>query len=175
MYDIIIGGAGPAGMTAAVYARRAGKSVLVLEAMGYGGQIVAYGDAEEVRRQVEILKSEAVAVACGGGTCCVPFEQAECFRISFVKDGQILGSMISSSGLRGTKEKIALLKNCTVNRVICRGIGAGALSQLEAAGIPCDVVREEGCDAAGRHTGIREIMYGNRLTEEAAPCLKALE
>ena len=109
-------------------------------------------DAEEVRRQVEILKSEAVAVACGGGTCCVPFEQAECFRISFVKDGQILGSMISSSGLRGTKEKIALLKNCTVNRVICRGIGAGALSQLEAAGIPCDVVREEGCDAAVRGT-----------------------
>ena len=36
--------------------------------------------------------------------------------------------------------------------LICRGIGAGALSQLEAAGIPCDVVREEGCDAAVRGT-----------------------
>ena len=31
MYDIIIAGAGPAGLTAALYARRAGRSVLVLE------------------------------------------------------------------------------------------------------------------------------------------------
>ena len=40
MYDIIIIGAGPAGMTAALYGRRANKSVLVLEAKNYGGQIV---------------------------------------------------------------------------------------------------------------------------------------
>ena len=40
MYDIIIIGAGPAGLTAALYARRANKKVLVLEAKGYGGQIV---------------------------------------------------------------------------------------------------------------------------------------
>ena len=39
MYDIIIVGCGPAGMTAALYARRAGKSVLVFEAKAYGGQI----------------------------------------------------------------------------------------------------------------------------------------
>ena len=40
MYDIIIVGAGPAGLTAALYARRANKSVLVFEAKAYGGQIV---------------------------------------------------------------------------------------------------------------------------------------
>ena len=40
MTDIIIIGAGPAGLTAAIYARRASKSVLVLEAMSYGGQII---------------------------------------------------------------------------------------------------------------------------------------
>lgn len=39
MYDIIIVGAGPAGLTAAIYARRAGKSVLVLEKDTFGGQI----------------------------------------------------------------------------------------------------------------------------------------
>ena len=40
MYDIIIVGAGPAGLTAALYALRANKKVLVLEAKTYGGQIL---------------------------------------------------------------------------------------------------------------------------------------
>ena len=39
MYDIIIIGAGPAGMTAALYARRAEKSVLLIEKSTFGGQI----------------------------------------------------------------------------------------------------------------------------------------
>lgn len=39
MYDIIIVGCGPAGMTAAIYGARAGKKVLVFEANNYGGQI----------------------------------------------------------------------------------------------------------------------------------------
>ncbi len=39
MVDIIVIGGGPAGLTAAVYARRAGKSVLVLEKDALGGQI----------------------------------------------------------------------------------------------------------------------------------------
>lgn len=39
MYDIIVVGGGPAGMTAALYGLRAGKSVLVLEGNTFGGQI----------------------------------------------------------------------------------------------------------------------------------------
>ena len=39
MYDIIIIGGGPAGLTAATYARRAGKRVLVIEKNAFGGQI----------------------------------------------------------------------------------------------------------------------------------------
>ncbi len=39
MYDIIIVGAGPAGLTAALYARRAEKHVLILEKDTFGGQI----------------------------------------------------------------------------------------------------------------------------------------
>ena len=39
MFDIIIIGGGPAGLTAAVYARRAGKTVLVIEKAAFGGQI----------------------------------------------------------------------------------------------------------------------------------------
>ena len=39
MHDIIIIGAGPAGLTAALYARRMGRTVLVLEKSTFGGQI----------------------------------------------------------------------------------------------------------------------------------------
>lgn len=39
MTDIIVVGGGPAGMTAALYAQRNGKSALVLEKHGFGGQI----------------------------------------------------------------------------------------------------------------------------------------
>ena len=46
MYDIVIVGAGPAGLTAAIYARRASKKVLVLEAKNYGGQIINTLDIE---------------------------------------------------------------------------------------------------------------------------------
>lgn len=45
MYDIIIIGAGPAGLTAALYAKRAEKKVLVLEKKAYGGQII---DAQNI-------------------------------------------------------------------------------------------------------------------------------
>ncbi len=40
MYDIIIIGAGTAGMSAAIYGVRSGKRVLILEGTMYGGQIV---------------------------------------------------------------------------------------------------------------------------------------
>ncbi len=39
MYDIVIVGAGPAGLTAAIYARRANKTVLLLDKGAFGGQI----------------------------------------------------------------------------------------------------------------------------------------
>ena len=39
MFDIIVVGAGPAGLTAAIYGCRAGKSVLLIEKSGFGGQM----------------------------------------------------------------------------------------------------------------------------------------
>ena len=46
MADVIIIGAGPAGLSAAIYVQRAGKSALVLEAMTYGGQIINTPEVE---------------------------------------------------------------------------------------------------------------------------------
>ncbi|HOL17924.1 MAG TPA: FAD-dependent oxidoreductase, partial [Bacillota bacterium] len=41
IYDLIIVGGGPAGATAALYGARAGLSVLLLEKMVLGGEIVS--------------------------------------------------------------------------------------------------------------------------------------
>lgn len=46
MYDVIIVGAGTAGLSAAIYTVRSGKSALVLEATSYGGQIINTPDIE---------------------------------------------------------------------------------------------------------------------------------
>ena len=46
MYDIVIIGAGTAGMSAAIYGLRAGKSVLDLEEKTYGGQIIVTPEIE---------------------------------------------------------------------------------------------------------------------------------
>lgn len=46
MYDVLIIGGGPAGMTAAIYCKRAGKSVLIVERMMPGGQIALTSEVE---------------------------------------------------------------------------------------------------------------------------------
>lgn len=73
MYDLIIVGAGTAGLSAAIYGVRAGKRVLLLEEKVYGGQIISasvvenypgirhisgYEFAEELHRQATELGAE---------------------------------------------------------------------------------------------------------------------
>ena len=58
MYDIIIVGSGPAGLTAAVYALRAGKSVVVIEKNGFGGQIAYSPKVENIPGTIQISGAE---------------------------------------------------------------------------------------------------------------------
>ena len=46
MYDIIIVGAGPAGLTSAIYGVRGGRNVLMIEKLSYGGQIINTPEVE---------------------------------------------------------------------------------------------------------------------------------
>ena len=57
MYDIIIIGGGPAGLTAAVYALRANKTVLVLEKGSFGGQITYSPKVENIPGFVSVTGS----------------------------------------------------------------------------------------------------------------------
>lgn len=58
MHDIVIIGAGPAGLTAAIYALRANKSVLVLEKESFGGQITYSPKVENYPGYNEISGAE---------------------------------------------------------------------------------------------------------------------
>lgn len=58
MYDIIIIGGGPAGLTAALYARRANKSVLVIEKATFGGQITYSPKVENIPGFIQLTGNE---------------------------------------------------------------------------------------------------------------------
>ncbi len=58
MHDIIIVGGGPAGLTAAIYGLRAGKTVLVIEKNGFGGQIAYSPKVENIPGTICISGSE---------------------------------------------------------------------------------------------------------------------
>ena len=60
MYDLVIIGAGTAGLSAAIYGLRAGKSVLLLEASTYGGQII---NTPEIENYPAIQKISGYAFA----------------------------------------------------------------------------------------------------------------
>lgn len=95
VYDIIIIGAGTAGLSAAIYGVRAGKKVLVLEKGTYGGQIVSsseienYPGIEKVSGYEFALGLYKQAAGLGAEFC---FEQAKAIQvqedIKIVETGQ---------------------------------------------------------------------------------------
>lgn len=58
MYDIIVIGGGPAGLTAALYSARSGKKVLILESNAFGGQIATAPRVENYPSISEIAGAE---------------------------------------------------------------------------------------------------------------------
>ena len=95
MYDIIIIGGGPAGLTAAVYARRANKTVLVIEKATFGGQITFSPKVENIPGFAQITGNEfaekLVEQALGLEA------EVECAEVLSVKDGDIK-TVVTDSG-----------------------------------------------------------------------------
>lgn len=95
-YDICIVGAGPAGLTAAIYATRAGKSVVVFEKSTFGGQITFSPKIENYPGFEEIsgndLADRMVSQALGLGADIEPAEvtaiRKEGIRYYVTADGE---------------------------------------------------------------------------------------
>ncbi len=87
IYDVIVVGGGPAGLTAAIYARRAGKSVLVIEKQTFGGQITYSPKVENIPGFASVSGNEfaeqLVEQALGQGA------DVELAEVLSVKDGAI--------------------------------------------------------------------------------------
>ena len=67
IYDVIVIGGGPAGLTAATYIRRAGKSVLVIEKAAFGGQITRSTNVENFPGYISVSGAQIGDMRQGQG------------------------------------------------------------------------------------------------------------
>ena len=65
MHDIVVVGGGPAGMTAALYALRNGKSALVIEKEGFGGQVTLSPKIENFPGMLQVSGMELADMMMG--------------------------------------------------------------------------------------------------------------
>lgn len=105
MYDIIVIGGGPAGLTAAVYARRANKSVLVIEKGSFGGQITYSPKVENIPGFAEVTGNEfaekLVEQALGLDA------EVECAEVLEIKQGDVKTVVTDSGDFEGKTVIIA--------------------------------------------------------------------
>lgn len=110
MYDIVIVGAGPAGLTAAIYARRANKSVLLLDKAAFGGQITYSPKVENYPGYDSISGSELadklVSQALAQGA------DVELETVTDIRDGGTTKTVITEEG--GTYDCKAVIIACGV-------------------------------------------------------------
>ena len=112
-YDIAIVGGGPAGMTAALYAARAGKSVLLFEGEMLGGQILptrkienypalpdvdGYTFADGLTKQITALGVQIVYATVSGIA-----KNADEFTLAAGKEEYVARAVILATGLKHRK------------------------------------------------------------------------
>ncbi len=184
MYDIIVVGGGPAGLTAALYSVRAGKSVLVLEKANYGGQmalsprienypgfakISGYDLSEMIFKQVEAagaeLSDEEVLSICEKGN----------FKIVKTDMGEYQSkAVIIATGMRhktlGIKNEIEYSGNGISYCAACDGafykdkcvaVVGGGNSAVQEALYLCDI-----CKSVTVMQNLPSLTAENKLCEQ---------
>ncbi len=158
MFDIIVVGAGTAGLSAAIYAVRAGKSVLLLEQKNYGGQII---NTPQVENYPGIKQISGYDFATN------LYEQAIALgaEIEYEK-------VIKIEQKQGEKQVVTKDKSYTCKSVILatgsknRQLGLEREEQLTGAGISycatCDGIFFRGREVAvvgGGNTAVEDAMF----------------
>ncbi len=164
MYDIIIIGAGPAGLTAAIYARRAMKKVLLLEAKNYGGQII---------NTLEIENYPAAAHISGVDFATKTFQQAKDLG------AEIIYEKVVNINDHGSQKEVITVRNTYLAKAVIIATGSenrclGLPNEAELVGkgvsycATCDGAFYRGKNVAvvgGGNAAIEDALY---LTDLAA-------
>ncbi len=155
MYDIIIVGGGPAGLTAALYALRANKTVLVIEKATFGGQITYSPKVENYPGILEASGNEIaeklVDQVLSQGA------EVEMDTVLEIKDGEIK-TVVTEGG--EFKAKAVIIATGARHRML----GLPGEEKLVGEGISFCAV----CDGAfynGKHVGV--VGGGNSALQEA--------
>ena len=156
MYDIIVVGGGPAGLTAAIYARRANKSVLVIEKGSFGGQITFSPKVENIPGFSEVTGNEfaekLVEQALGLDA------EVECAEVLEIKQGDVK-TIVTDSG--EFEAKTVIVATGAKHRML----GLPREGEFVGEGIAfcavCDGAFYSGCDVAvigGGNSALQEAL-----------------
>ena len=157
MYDIIVIGGGPAGLTAALYALRADKSVLVLEKAAFGGQITFSPKVENIPGQPAISGNDfAAALVDQVIELGAELEPAE---VTEIRDGGEVKTVVADDGAEYAAKAVIIATGAKHRR-----LGLDNEENLIGSGISFCAV----CDGAfyqGRTVGV--VGGGNSALQEA--------
>lgn len=167
MYDVLVIGAGPAGMTAAIYAVRGGKKTLMVDELSYGGQII---NTPEVDNYPGTGRISGFELAQG------MYEQASALgaEMDFAKVNSIEKQedntfVIKTTGGKEYASKAVILATGVKNRPL----GVDREDQLKGAGISycatCDGAFYQGLTVAvmgGGNTALEDAEYLSSLAEK---------
>ena len=164
MFDILIIGAGPAGMSAAIYARRAGLSVAIFEGEMYGGQMILTPDVENypgiakisgaelsyaMSEQMRALGAEIIDAKVASVTKC---DRGFCV----IADKEYCGNtMIIANGAK--RRKLGIIGE---EKYIGRGVSYCAV---------CDGMffkNKTVCVIGGGNTALEDAIYLSRICEK---------
>lgn len=166
MYDVIIMGAGPAGLTAAIYATRGGMKTAVVETMASGGQTLVISELENYPG---IAKTDGFSLAQ------TMTEQAKSFGAEFIYD-QV--KSVSLSGDVKTVEteysgKLEARAIIVATGAKAKNLGLPGEAKLTGRGVSycatCDGALYRGKTVAvvgGGNTAVTDAIYLKKFAEE---------